>query len=85
MKELWFHARRYGWGWTPATIEGWAVIAAFVIAVIVNTLVLFYRVRNSVDARQAIVTFLIWLAIAVAALFVVAWITGEPPRWRWDK
>ena len=30
MSEPWFRARTYGWGWTPASIEGWLVLLGFV-------------------------------------------------------
>ncbi|NJC07556.1 hypothetical protein [Polymorphobacter fuscus] len=27
----WFGRKRFGWGWTPRSIEGWAVIGAVVL------------------------------------------------------
>jgi hypothetical protein len=29
--------------------------------------------------------FLIYQGLLAAILFVVCWIKGEPPRWRWGK
>lgn len=26
--KAWFGPRRFGWGWSPVTAEGWAVLAA---------------------------------------------------------
>lgn len=35
--EYWFPARRVGWGWgPPSTWQGWAVLAAFSILVLVG-------------------------------------------------
>ena len=31
--RLWFGPRRFGWGWTPVTWEGWALTIVAVIAV----------------------------------------------------
>jgi hypothetical protein len=85
MTGLWFHARKYGWGWTPATIEGWLVVAAFLIAVIINTVVFVHRTRTGTDIRSATITFLLWLAILTGILVTIGWMTGERPRWRWGN
>jgi hypothetical protein len=85
MTRLWFRAKRYGWGWTPAGVEGWLVMAAFVVAVVVDGGVLLYRVRHGVGARQALVPFYAVLGGLVVALLVTCWKTGEPPRWRWGS
>lgn len=81
--SLWFHARKYGWGWTPATIQGWLVMAGFFVAVAINIAVLVCRMRNGVDLRSALIAFLVWQAVLVCALITVCWMTGERPHWRW--
>ena len=83
MTRLWFHAKRYGWGWTPATIEGWLVLAAFLAAVAMSTAIYIHRVRTGTDIRSATILFLLWIAVLAGALIAVCWMTGEPPRWRW--
>ena len=32
MKRGWFGPKRWGWGASPATSEGWAVIGVFILA-----------------------------------------------------
>ena len=32
----WFKRKLYGWGWTPATWQGWLVLAVFVVLMILN-------------------------------------------------
>jgi hypothetical protein len=83
MAKLWFEARRYGWGWTPVTVEGWIVTALFVAAVFVNAAIFIYRVRTGYDVHSAKVTFYAWLVVLVVALIAICWLTGERPRWRW--
>lgn len=83
MTRPWFRAKRYGWGWTPASVEGWLVMAAFLVAVVIDSAVLIYRVRHSIGRRQALVPFYAVLGGLVVALLVVCWKTGERPRWRW--
>jgi hypothetical protein len=31
--DQWFGRKRFGWGWGPRSVEGWAVIAAVVVVV----------------------------------------------------
>jgi hypothetical protein len=81
----WFRTKRYGWGWTPARIEGWLVLAAFLAGVALNAVVLIYRTQHGVPMFRALVAFYLCLAILVVALIVVCWKTGEPPRWRWGN
>jgi len=85
MTKLWFRARTYGWGWTPVAIEGWLVLAAFFIGVAIDVAVLQYRLRGGADVRSAMIAFYVWLALLVALLIAVGWMTGERPRWRWGK
>lgn len=33
----WFGRKRFGWGWGPRSIEGWAVIGVVVAVVVVLT------------------------------------------------
>jgi hypothetical protein len=81
--HLWFRARSYGWGWTPVTIEGWLVLAVFLIGVAVDLAIFTYRLHSGADQRSAMISFLVWLGILVAALIAVCFTTGERPRWRW--
>jgi hypothetical protein len=78
----WFRAHRYGWGWSPSTWQGWAVTAVWGAAF---TAWMAYRSDEfTVGWPFDLVTYAGMLAL-VAALFVVCWIKGERPRWRWGQ
>ena len=83
MDHLWFRARSYGWGWTPITIEGWIVLAAFLLGVAIDVAIYTYRLHRGADQRSAMTAFLLWLGILVAALIATCFATGERPRWHW--
>ncbi len=83
MTPLWFRARRYGWGWTPVSIEGWLVVAAFLVALGLVTTVFVYQVRHGANPGAATLWFLVAIAILSGVLIAVCWATGERPRWRW--
>lgn len=77
--RYWFPAKRYGWGWgPPATWEGWAVMAAFVVVLVIGGFIF--------PPATAMADFIALVVILSVALAAVCWLKGEPPRWRWgDK
>ena len=83
MDHLWFRAKSYGWGWTPVSVEGWLVLGLFLVGVGIDVAVLIYRQQHGSDPRRAMISFLVWLGILVAALIAICFMTGERPRWRW--
>ena len=75
-QEYWFPAKRYGWGWgPPATWQGWAVLAAFVLLVVIGAII--------VPPHRSTAEFVGYVVILSIALTGVCWWKGEPPRWRW--
>jgi hypothetical protein len=83
MAKLWFRTKRYGWGWTPVTIEGWLVIAVFAGLIAVGAVVYVHRVRAGADHGLAAVLFGLWVVLLIAGVAVIGYAKGEPPRWRW--
>jgi hypothetical protein len=81
--HLWFKARAFGWGWTPVSFEGWAVLIAFLALVAAGTGVFIYELRAGADVRAANLLFMAGLALLVGLLILICWLTGERPRWRW--
>jgi hypothetical protein len=83
MSKLWFRAGTYGWGWTPISIEGWIVVAFFVILLLSGTAIFVWQLRAGADTRIASALFILWVAVLSGSITVIAWATGEPPHWRW--
>lgn len=79
-QHYWFKRRWYGWGWVPATREGWAVLAAFIIFLIVNSFTL-------PGHREPSTSELVWFGartmIAVTIIITIAFLKGEKPKWQW--
>lgn len=80
-KEIWFKRKTYGWGWTPATWQGWAVTGLY--------LILAFAFAATLDAgsslSEVIFTFVLPLILLTITLVRVTYLKGEPPRWQWGK
>jgi len=77
----WFKRKLYGWGWTPATYQGWVTILAYVIglAFFISKLeegMPWSEAKTEVVAPIVIITILL--------IFISYW-KGEKPKWQWGK
>ncbi|MBX4181312.1 hypothetical protein KW807_00410 [Candidatus Parcubacteria bacterium] len=82
MTKLWFKRKRYGWGWTPITWEGWVTVAVFALVIVWN----FRRI----DAIQhsgsdTLINFVPQTIVLLIILCVICWKKGESPRWQWGE
>lgn len=76
----WFKRKIYGWGWTPATWQGWLVMFFFLGLIALNAV---KSGLGSHSASDTLLTFLPRTFILVLLLIAVCWKTGEKPRWQW--
>lgn len=77
MKRYWFKAKEYGWGWYPATWQGWLVIGIWIAV--------FSAILKTTDFSDpsGMFPFLAKVILSIGILIGVAWKTGERPEWRW--
>ncbi len=82
MIRYWFKPKRYGYGATPVTWEGWAVTIA-VAAIVAGSIV----AMNLLVDRSNLVAWMLWAVIIAATTF---WFvqtsrrrTDGEWRWRW--
>jgi hypothetical protein len=81
MKNPWFKAKKYfGWGWYPATWQGWVVLLVWL-----GVVMLLFRHFDvaSHSASDTIRPFFISLVPLLGILLGICWLTGERPQWRW--
>ena len=79
-KIIWFKRKRYGWGWVPCTWQGWLVVGIYIVGVIKIAQNLFPDSGASSPNR-----FLVGVAIWTIVLWIIAYRTGESPRWQWGE
>lgn len=77
-KQIWFPAKKYGWGWgPPCAWQGWMVMVIFVVSLVIAGVLLLPGGH-----------FGLWIAsivLLVTGLMIVCFLKGEKPRWRWGK
>jgi hypothetical protein len=75
-RDIWFPAKRYGWGWgLPVTWQGWAVMAAYFVVLLIGVF--------GIDPERQLPLFMAWMLGWSAVLVAICWWKGERPRWRW--
>lgn len=82
-KRYWFKRKRYGWGFTPSTWQGWVVVVGYVV-VIVAMIPAFLDAPEAVERREAALFFL-FTFLATFGLVKICFLKGPAPRWRWGR
>ena len=74
-KDIWFPAKKYGWGWgLPCAWQGWVVYAVWFALFFPGAI--FLAPRN-------IVLFVVGSVVLSIVFLTIVVIKGEKPRWRW--
>ena len=80
-RRYWFRARRYGFGWTPCTWQGWATVGVW--ALLFTGLVTGASAAASASDDVVLGLLIVLSVAATLALVWISWRMGEPARWRW--
>lgn len=76
---FWFKRKIYGWGWTPATWQGWAVTGVYVAS-----LILFAAtIDEQSPTREVVFTFALPVTILTLVFIRICYAKGEKPKWHW--
>jgi hypothetical protein len=78
-KKLWFKRKLYGWGWTPATWQGWLTIGIYVVLIVAFAL----TVDKNSSTKEAIFTDILPIIFLTFALICICYKKGEKPKWQW--
>lgn len=80
MSKLWFKQRTYGWGWEPASWQGWLIVNSYVILTGIYPLFCFF---NKIELN--VIVFSSIIALLTFGLIIICFIKGEKPQWRWGN
>lgn len=77
-KNYWFKRKLYGWGWVPATKEGWMIILIWAI-------IFIFSISKIEKNDSEIGRNLFVILIETIILIFIAYKKGEKPKWSWGK
>ena len=64
---MWFKGKKYGYGFTPSSIEGWLVVAAAM------SLIIYFAKMDNV----------VYVGLTTLVLIYISYTKGPKPKWRW--
>lgn len=79
-KRYWFKRKLFGWGWTPATWEGWLITLIVLGLIIVNAIRADY---NATSEKDVVLSVIPQTFILILLLIAVCYVKGEKPKWQW--
>ncbi|MEJ2376592.1 MAG: hypothetical protein P8Y53_11695 [Pseudolabrys sp.] len=80
MTQYWFKPKRYGYGATPVTWQGWTLTIATVVAMVLISVTL----RVTERSYWTLVALIAFDVAALATLAIVSyWKTEDGLHWRW--
>ena len=86
-QKLWFRAKDYGYGWYPATWEGWTAVAIHLVLVAAGALVLSKYIAQAENDPNPLAA-IIYFATVCGLTGILIWICykkGEKPAWHWPR
>jgi hypothetical protein len=76
----WFKRKLYGWGWTPATWQGWLTIGMYVLLIIAFSLLIPNKTSS---VNEVLVIRILPITLLTIVLLRICYRKGEKPKWQW--
>ena len=83
MPRYWFKRRRFGYGWTPVTREGWLTLILYLGAILAGAIVL--GAFTVTPPGWTIAVYLAIVLVLTLAVFAITFKKGPTPKWRWGR
>lgn len=84
-ERYWFKARRYGWGWTPATWQAWSLLSAYMLVLAISAILLLPGTKDKTTNFVGVVAFVLIFLSATFLLIGISLLKGEKPGWNWGN
>ncbi|MEK7586103.1 MAG: hypothetical protein AAB477_02645 [Patescibacteria group bacterium] len=81
-KKLWFKRKRYGWGWTPSTWQGWLVLIVYLVAMVKSSILVDIYSHSGSDT---LIGYALPFILFTTILIIICYKKGEAPKWQWGK
>lgn len=81
--DYWFKRKRYGWGYTPSTWQGWVTVGLYVVIALGLALTLVELPEDT--AAREIGFFGLFMVLATIGFVQITIKKGPKPKWRWGR
>ena len=81
--RYWFKRKVWGWGWVPATWQGWLVTLLYLVLVAVLVLTREEAIPGNPDSGSNLLVFGLPFIVLTAFFIYIAYKKGEKPKWQW--
>jgi hypothetical protein len=82
-KRYWFKRKIWGWGWIPATWQGWSVTILYVFLILLLVITKEEYVSGNSDSGSNFLVFGLPFLVLTGLLMFIAYKKGEKPKWQW--
>ncbi len=82
-EQYWFKRKVWGWGWTPATWQGWLVTVLYIVLITLFLIIREEAIPGNPDSGSNFLVLGLPIALLTALFFYIAYKTGEKPKWQW--
>jgi isopentenyldiphosphate isomerase len=82
IKQFWFKAKEYGYGWYPSSWQGWAVLLMYAFSV---TSLFVFANNHTHSVSDMLTAFFPVFYILTVFLLIICYTTGQKPRWQWGS
>lgn len=82
-KKYTMKRKRFGWGWTPVTWQGWVFIFAQVGIIITAATILPHKPAHPTPDQRF--HFFLIFGLALMNLIIFSAQTSPKPKWRWGR
>jgi uncharacterized membrane protein len=79
-RTIWFKAKPYGYGWYPATWQGWLIIFVWIVLLGLNA---WRLMAFDTPPVENTLEFVGETLVMTAVLIYICYKKGEELRWRW--
>ncbi len=82
-KQYWFKRKIWGWGWVPATWQGWLTTLLYILVILFLLHTREESILGNPDSGSNFLVFGLPFIILTMLFIFVAYKKGEKPKWQW--
>lgn len=81
-EHYWFKRKVWGWGWVPATWQGWLVTSLYIVLIITLVSTREEVVPGDPNSGSNFLVFGLPLILLTALFLFITYKKGEKPKWQ---